>query len=279
MNASTQIDQKALWNGAVGQAWIDAQEFLDRMFRPIEELLAREVTLLGARRVLDVGCGTGATTLAVARAAGDTASAVGIDISAPMIAVAQERAASESSTAEFICADAQDHDFGATRFDLFTSRFGVMFFRDPALAFTNLRRAAMPGATTRFISFRSAAENPFMTTAERAAAPLLPNIPPRKPDGPGQFAFADPQRVQRILESGGWTQVDLGPIDVRCSFAEQHLDRYIARLGPVGMALQQADETTRTRVLETVRAAFQPFIEAQEVRFNAACWMIAARPA
>src|SRR5262245_8231605 len=124
MDASAQSDehnageQKALWNGTAGQAWIDGQEFLDRMFRPFEELLAREVSARSAQCVLDVGCGTGATTLAAARVAGSRGRAVGIDISAPMIAVAEAHAAHENSAAEFLCADAQTHDFDARRFDL-----------------------------------------------------------------------------------------------------------------------------------------------------------------
>jgi SAM-dependent methyltransferase len=275
MDASSVSDeQKALWNGPSGRAWIDGQEFLDRMFLPFEELLAREVSALKARHVLDVGCGTGATTLAVARAGAQRA--LGVDISAPMIEVAQGRAVQEKSRAEFIAADAQTHNFGGEKFDLFISRFGVMFFGDPVTAFANMRGAAQPGAAMRFIVFRSVAENPFMTTAERAAAPLLPDIPARRPDGPGQFAFADSKRVTHMLEAGGWSGIDIRPIDVRCSFAEEHLDRYLTRLGPLGQALQKVDEARRIRILPTVRAAFAPFIEQGEVRFNAACWMIGA---
>ena len=277
MDASSVSDeQRAMWNGPSGQAWIDGQEFLDRMFLPFEELLAREVTALGANHVLDVGCGTGATTLAAARAAGAKGRAIGIDISAPMIEVAQARAAREKSAARFIAADAQTHDFGSDRFDLLISRFGVMFFGDPVAAFSNLRRAARTGAATRLAVFRSVAENPFMTTAERAAAPLLPNIPARRPDGPGQFAFADAGHVQRILEASQWSDIDLRKIDVRCSFAGEHLGRYLTRLGPLGQALQQVDEATRERVLSAVRTAFAPFIEQGEVRFNAACWLVCA---
>jgi SAM-dependent methyltransferase len=275
MDASSVSDeQKAMWNGPSGRAWIDGQEFLDRMFLPFEELLAREVSALKARRVLDVGCGTGATTLAAARAGAERA--LGIDLSAPMIEVAQGRAAQENSTARFIAADAQTHDFGGEKFDLFISRFGVMFFGDPVTALANMRRAARPGAAMRFIVFRSVEENPFMTTAERAAAPLLPDIPARRPDGPGQFAFADSKRVTHILQASGWSGIDIRSIDVRCSFAEEHLDRYLTRLGPLGQALQKVEEALRTQVLSTVRAAFAPFIEQGEVRFNAACWMIRA---
>ena len=154
-------------------------------------------------RVLDVGCGTGSTTLAVARRLGAKGRCIGIDISEPMIAAARARAEREGTPASFIRADAQTHAFEPASFDMIISRFGVMFFDDSVRAFANLRRAARDDAELRFIAWRSAAENPFMTTAERAAAPLLPNLPARRPDAPGQFAFADRRRVYSILEESG----------------------------------------------------------------------------
>jgi hypothetical protein len=116
-----------------------------------------------------------------------------------------------------------------------------------------------------------------MTTAERTAAPLLPNIPPRKPNAPGQFAFADRLRIHRILEDSGWSEIDIQPIDVDCTLAESDLIFYLTRLGPLGLALRETDETTRRRVIETVRAAFDPFVHGAEVRFATACWMVGAR--
>ena len=116
-----------------------------------------------------------------------------------------------------------------------------------------------------------------MTTAERAAAPLLPGLPPRVPDAPGQFAFADSQRVRRILEESGWVGIDIQPVDVACTMPESELARYATRFGPVGRVLDDADERTRARVVETVLAAFEPFVHGAQVRYVAACWMIGAR--
>lgn len=274
---SASDEQTKLWNGPAGRAWVEAQTLLDRLFEPFEDLLAEAVSALSASRVLDVGCGTGATTLAAARRLGVHGRSIGIDISEPMIAAARVRADREGASAGFLCANAQDHAFAPADFDMMISRFGVMFFDEPVLAFANLRRAARDGAALRFIAWRSAAENPFMTTAERAAKPLLPNLPPRRPDAPGQFAFADRRRVQTILEDSGWTGIDIGPIDVACTLPEDRLVRYLTLLGPVGLALQEADERTRSQVIETVRAAFDPYVDGGEVRFTAACWMIGAR--
>jgi SAM-dependent methyltransferase len=270
-------EQAALWNGSAGLAWVAEQALLDTTFARFEELLVARVEAAGASRVLDVGCGAGATTLAIARRLGAGGACVGVDISEPLIQVARARAARETAAASFIVADAQTARFEPASFDLIVSRFGVMFFEDPVAAFVNLRRALRDGGRIDCIAFRAAAENPFMTTAERAAGTLLPNVPPRQPDAPGQFAFANRERVQRILGESGWTAIDLAPVDVPCAFPEQELVGYFTRLGPVGHALTGADEATRQRVIEKVRAAFVPFVRGSEVRFDAACWLISAR--
>jgi len=272
-------EMAALWNGASGRAWVEEQSLLDRTFEPIEALLVEAVAASAARSILDIGCGSGATTLAMARRLGVAARVTGVDISEPLLTVARERAERSASTARFIRADAQTHAFEPTSFDMMVSRFGVMFFEDPTAAFANLHRAATPAGEVRLVVFRSVHENPFMTTAERAAAPLLAKLPPRKPDAPGQFAFADPDRVRNILEASGWSQVEFTPLDVQCRFPAADLQRYFTRLGPLAQALRDTDEATRQRVVRDVRAAFEPFIIGTQVEFSAACWMISARAA
>jgi ubiquinone/menaquinone biosynthesis C-methylase UbiE len=275
---SADEDQAALWNGAAGLAWVETQDLLDGVLEPFATLLAEAAVAGGARRLLDVGCGTGGTARAVARALGADGQVIGVDISAPMIDAARARAERERlAGVGFICANAETHVFDPASFDMIISRFGVMFFDDSVRAFANLRRAARDGAELGLIAWRGPEENPFMTTAERAAAPLLPNVPPRRPGAPGQFAFADGAHVRRILEESGWAEIDIRPIDVVCTFAEEHLVRYFTRLGPLGRILQEADEPTRKRVLEAVRPAFDTYVHGDEVRFDAACWMIGAR--
>ncbi|MES5487514.1 class I SAM-dependent methyltransferase, partial [Bradyrhizobium sp. INPA03-11B] len=216
MDSASQADdeQCKLWNGAAGRAWVETREVLEGLFKPLEDLLVGAVSDAAASRVLDIGCGTGATTFAAAQALGPKGHCTGIDISQPMIAAARARAERERRPASFICADAQTHPFTPASFDMIISRLGVMFFADPVQAFANLRRAARPGAALQFIAWRSAAENPFMTTAERAAKPLLPQLPPRRADAPGQFGFADRKRVESILKDSGWDAIAVEPVDV-----------------------------------------------------------------
>ncbi|MGW6905359.1 class I SAM-dependent methyltransferase [Streptomyces sp. NPDC054940] len=273
----TDDEQAARWKGPAAHAWVAAQALLDRTLKPYEDLLLEAVPAGHEGRVLDVGCGTGGTTVAVARRLGPGGSCVGVDISEAMITAARERAEREAVPASFVCADAEDHSFEPAAFDTVISRFGVMFFNDSVRAFANLRRAVRDEAGLRFIVWRGPEENPFMTTAERAAAPLLPNLPARRPDGPGQFAFADAGMVDRILVESGWAGIDIRPVDVPCTLPEPELIGYFTRLGPVGQVLPEADEQTRARVVETVRAAFDPFVRGAEVRFTGACWLVDAR--
>jgi len=257
-----------IWNGGAGKGWVAADAALDQMFAPFNDLLADGVA---GGRVLDVGCGTGSTTAALARRG---AGCVGIDPSAPMLAAARARMVREGLSADFIQADAQTHMFAPEQFDAVISRFGVMFFADPMAAFVNLRRAVR--GRLRFAAWRAAAENPFLTMAECAAAPLLPDIMVPAPGSPGPFAFADRDRIFSILKSSGWSAITVESIDVACCFTEMELENYLAVMGPVGRALQQVDEGTRTCVMDAVRPAFDRFVRGADVHFTAACWMVSA---
>jgi SAM-dependent methyltransferase len=266
----TNDEQSKHWNGTGGRNWLELQAVVNQTLQPFADLLVKACS----GRVLDVGCGTGGTTIAVARSTG---SCVGVDISEPLIAAAREYAKQERVSANFILADAQTHTFEPASFDRVISRFGVMFFDNPAAAFANLRRAARTGAELHFIAWRSPAENPFMTTAERAAAPLLPELPPRSPDAPGPFGLADRERTLRMLKEGGWADVDIQPADVVITLPEKELVRFFTRLGPLAQFWAQANDKIRAEIIATVRPAFEPFVHGAEVRYTAACWIIRGR--
>ncbi|MBD3832794.1 MAG: class I SAM-dependent methyltransferase [Brevundimonas sp.] len=269
--------QSALWNARGGEVWVEQQQLLDRLFLPFERLLADEVAAGGARNILDIGCGAGATTLAAARRLAPDGQCTGLDISAPLITAARRRAENEGLTnAHFIAGDAQGHDFAPNSFDAVISRFGVMFFDDPTEAFANLRRAVLDGGALTFIAWRGTAENPFMVAAEQASAPYLPKLEPREPSAPGQFAFADADRVRDILEPA-WRDIDIQPLDVLCTLSADDLATYAARMGRVGQILPDLDKSTRTTVIDALKHAFQPFVADGVARFTAACWLVRAR--
>jgi len=274
----TDTSQHALWNGPAGEAWVEAQRILDQMFAPLATHLLEAIPPGDALHVLDVGCGTGAVALAIAGRLGPGGHVSGVDISAPMIALARERAQHAGLAVEFIVADAQQHAFLPGSLDRIVSRFGVMFFDDPVQAFAQLQGAATRGGVLQALVWRGPDENAFMTTAERAAAPWL-TLPARQPDGPGQFAFADRAQVERTLTAAGWEDVEILPLDVACRIDRADLGTYVTLLGPVGSALRNAplDASARSQVMDAVLQAFAPFVEGDAVTFTAACWDVRAR--
>ncbi|MEN5364786.1 class I SAM-dependent methyltransferase [Stenotrophomonas sp. TWI273] len=274
----TDTSQHALWNGPAGEAWVEAQRILDQMFAPLATHLLDAIAPGTDAQVLDVGCGTGAVALAIAGRLAPEAHVIGVDLSAPMIALARERAQRAGLAVDFIVADAQQHTFAPGRLDRIVSRFGVMFFDDPVQAFGQLQRAAKRGGVLQALAWRGTDENAFMTTAERAAAPWL-QLPPRQPGAPGQFAFADQVRVEQILSDGGWEDIELLPLDVVCRIDRADLATYVSLLGPVGSALRNGDlaADVQTHVLDAVLHAFEPFVDGDSVTFTAACWDVRAR--
>ena len=274
-NGHVAADQAARWSGPSGRAWIDNQDLLDRLYRPFEEFLVDQVEDVSGQRVLDIGCGTGSTTLAVCRAG----EAVGVDISEPMIAVARERARAEGLSAEFVCADVQTHQFAEAEFDTVVSRFGVMFFGDPVAAFRNIRLAAADDASLRMIVWRNPDPADIMSIAERATASLLPDLPPRPasvPTEPGQFAFADPARVTPILDASGWRDVTVEPLDVELGLPLDDMLRYVTTFGRVGVQMGTVDAKARAQVTDQLAEAFAALTFDSEVRYPAACWSLSA---
>ena len=178
--------QAALWNGPAGRNWVDAQALTDRVYEPFEHLLVDAVAAVSRGAVLDVGCGTGQTTAAVARRLGVDSRCTGIDISEPMIAAARARVERDGTPARFIRADAQDYAFEPASVDTIMSRFGVMFFDDPVRAFVNLRRAGTDDAALRVIVWRNAAREPVHDDgrARRGAAPAESPAAPSRRAGP-----------------------------------------------------------------------------------------------
>ena len=201
----TNDEQAKLWKGIGGQGWVEAQggprSNVQAVRRPPRRGCVRWIAETGPRRWVRHGKHD-ACVGAGGRRRGPFGRCRHLD---PMIAAARARAERERLPATFICASAEDYAFEPAAFDTVVSRFGVMFFADP-VRLSNLRHAAIAGAAPGS-SPGGGAENPA-TTAERAAAPLLPDLPARRPDAPGQFAFADGQRIRAILEDSGWADIE-----------------------------------------------------------------------
>jgi SAM-dependent methyltransferase len=268
--------QAELWNGEGGRAWVEGRELLDLIYQPVVEAIIAECPPSPGNRVLDVGCGAGAVTLAYAQRLRSGPPCVGIDFSASMIEAARARSQQEEANASFIHGDAQLYPFEEASFDLFVSRFGVMFFDDPVRAFANLRRAAKPDAKACFAVWRGPADNAFMREAELAAAPFLPAAPAPDPNAPGRFALADPDRIERVLNDSGWRRIKIRHADISCSFPLRDLDHLFTSFGAIGAAFRQLDKTSQAQLVEKVRPVFSRHIVGDEVHFIAGCWIVLA---
>src|SRR5262245_25378383 len=196
------IDQQRAWNGDEGDYWAAHPEYFDRSVAEYHQRLLATASIERGDRVLDIGCGTGQTTRDAARAASD-GSAVGVDLSSPMLAYARQQAVAEGVTnASFLQADAQVHPFDPGVFDLAISRTGAMFFGDRLAAFTNIGRALGRGGRLVLVAWQGLAANEWMRAIGGAlAAGRERPAPP--PDAPGPFALSDPERVRAVLLSAG----------------------------------------------------------------------------
>ena len=266
------------WNEAQGRTWALLHERLDRQIAPIGLAAMAKAGFRAGEAVLDVGCGCGETTLEIAGRVAP-GQVVGADVSALLLEEARKAGAGRANV-EFIEADAQTHRFAPGRFDVLFSRFGVMFFDDPARAFANLRGALKPGGRLAFCCWRQPDENEWMSLPYRAAAPLLPPLPPSEPGAPGPFAFADRARVAAILGEAGFVEVSIEPLDLNIG-ADSREDSVTMslRIGPLGSALRQlqASDELKRACEAALRAALEPHVKDGVVRLPAATWIVSAR--
>ena len=270
--------QIAYWNASAGETWAALQARLDRQIEPLGAQAMRALAPRDGEAIVDIGCGCGQTTLALAGAVGAGGRVTGVDISRPMLDVARARiAAAGVGNARVLEADAQVHAFETGALDAAFSRFGVMFFNDPPAAFANIRRGLRAGGRLAFVCWRPLGENPWMAAPMLAALPILGPLPPPDPVAPGPFAFADSARVRTILSSAGFADIDIAPFDAPVSGGD--LEQTIAtslRVGPLGALLRDQPDKARS-VMDALRAALSKFETPQGVVMASGTWIVQAR--
>ena len=274
-------DQVAYWNGENGDKWARLQGRLDALFAPITAAAVAAAAARHGDHALDVGCGCGDTVVALAEAVGPLGRVTGVDISAPMLAVAAGRLAARALTQSAVIeADASAYPFVPTSVDLAFSRFGVMFFDAPAEAFTNIHRALKPGGRLFFACWRPFKGNAWFHAPYKAAAPHLPEQDKPDPEAPGPFSLADPERVRRVLGVAGFREIEVEPFDAlltfgRCGEIEDAL-RFLVQIGPVARSLATGTDLQRAAALDAIRAALRSADGPEGVRLGAQCWFVSA---
>jgi SAM-dependent methyltransferase len=263
------------WDGKEGAFFAAHAERVDeslaRSHRPFLEAAAVQAD----ERVLDVGCGTGETTRDCARAAVN-GSALGVDLSSQMLALARQTATAEGLTnIEFRHADAQIHPFSTDGFDVVVSRLGSMFFGDPVAAFTNLSRALRPGGRLTLLTWQGFAENEWLTEFRRSMADGR-DIPAPPSDAPSPFALSDPKRVSAILDAAGFTDIAFEGLQEPMCFGSTTDDAFDFVSEQLGWMLEDLDDDGRSRALDALRTSIAAHTEDGGVFYKSATWIIQA---
>jgi SAM-dependent methyltransferase len=279
--AEINAEQRAYWNEQAGPAWVSLQERMDVQIRGHGERALAALAARAGERVLDVGCGCGDTTLTIAGAVGATGRVLGLDISAPMLARAQERAAAARlAHVDFQLADAQTHALPEGTFDALFSRFGVMFFESPTKAFANLARALRPGGRVVFACWQPPAANPWVSVPLGALASVVPLPPPPPPGAPGPFAFGETERVRGILGDAGLSEIQFRDEQLPMTFADvDEAAGFLTEMGPASRAVREAGggEPLREKAQAAIRGAIAPYAKGRRVELPSAIWVVSAR--
>ncbi|MGD1935435.1 MAG: class I SAM-dependent methyltransferase [Candidatus Phaeomarinobacter sp.] len=271
-------DQKEFWNGAGGSSWVSGQEEMDRFLSPFTEQLMKHAVPVTGERVLDIGCGTGDTSLLAAKDVGASGSVHGVDISEPMLDLARTRASNAGAAqATFALADAQSEALGDAA-DLVISRFGVMFFEEPVTAFQNIHAHAKPGGRMVFVCWQPVRENEWVHIGLGIAKNHVEFPPPPDPHAPGPFAFADIDRTLGILGDAGWTTASAEPFSAKLnqgSSPRAGAESLMLR-GPISRVMMDRTDAEKEAVLSDLADAMESKVVDEKVMLGAGVWIVSA---
>jgi SAM-dependent methyltransferase len=276
MSTAANADQQEYWNTVAGPRWVGLAGFVEKRVQKVNDLLLARSAVAPGEKVIEVGCGTGAATVPLAEAVGDT-------ISEPMLAAARERISQSAlSNITLLRADAQVHAFEPNRFDLIASRFGVMFFADPVAAFRNLLGAARPGGRLCFACWAALAENRHWLIPYEVALRHLGPPAPKPPHAPGPLAFSDPEYVRSVLERAGYRDVEIRretPEIIGASPQEEAAHACI--MGPSGRLIEEKKPQERVRELikQEMTKAFVAYAKGGDMVLPSTIFLVAARRA
>jgi len=275
---SANADQIAYWNGPGGAQWLARHDRMEPQLAPLGLTAIDAAAPKPGERVIDIGCGTGPTSLRIADLVGERGEVLGVDVSEPLVEAARRNAAGRPNV-QFLLGDASQHSLGSG-FDLLFSRFGVMFFADPVAAFRHLRAALKPGGRLAFVCWRPFKENGWAFQPFMAAVPHLPPIERPAPNAPGPFAFGEDARVKSILNEAGFDDVAIRPFD-HVMEAGRNVDDatlFASDTGPISRVLNDASPEQRQAAVGAIRRMFEKRVaEGKGFALPAACWIVTAR--
>lgn len=284
-NDGPNADQIKFWNGPGGEQWAINQENMDANLKPFADAAVALADAKPGEQALDIGCGCGDTTLVLADKVGLEGRAIGLDISGPMIARANERAAAVETMGlpcpGFILGDASSYTFKPGQTDLLFSRFGVMFFSDPAAAFANMRTALRSGGRTAFICWQPMALNDFFMVPTAAALTVLPTPEAPPANAPGPFAFGDKDRLNRVLTDAGFSRISIDSLEIDMEVGGgkgiEAAGHELTRTGPLARMVVDLSEDLRERVTDAVIQALKAHESGGKVSLGSRTWLVSAK--
>lgn len=265
------------WNNEGGQRWVTYIDRLEVLAGAFTDALIAKAMPQPKERVLDIGCGGGPTSAALAEAVGVEGYVLGADISELILNVARSRFDAVENL-EFKTADAGVYAFDASSFDIVTSRFGVMFFPNPEAAFKNIIKALKANGRLHMVCWRGIEENPWLGTPSSAAFEILPRPERAEPGSPGPFAFSDPDHVRTILQNAGFKDIVFDKVDrdLNLGSVDGALET-LCNLGPAAAALREAPEQDKALAIEALRKVVSAHETEEGVVMAGAAWLVSAR--
>lgn len=282
----TQTGTEALkgedWAGEMGARWLASLDRFEGMIAPIGAALLTQADYRPGERVLDLGCGGGATTLAIAEAVGAQGAALGLDVAPMLVAKAQERAAAAGSSARFVCADAATATLDEPPFDRLFSRFGSMFFAEPVPAFANIKAKLKPGARIDLAVWANPRDNLWMMEVMGVVRQHI-EIPPATPRAPGPFAFEDLTYLEEVLTGAGFSGMEVTPCEGRQPVGgpgaspREAVDFVLSSMA-VGRVLDEAGTVIRDAARADLIELFtQRHVAGEGVTMGCKAWLVKAQ--
>jgi SAM-dependent methyltransferase len=281
MNKIANSEMSEYWNGNGGKRWISFQGRIDASLISFGQKAMDAVKITTGERVLDIGCGCGDTSFEIALKVGLGGYVEGVDISNVILERARTRAVSQVQfNINFECADAQSYNFEPIIYDVAYSRFGVMFFNDPAVAFANIRQALKPGGRIAFICWQPINANQWVNLPLDVAANHISLPPPIHPEDPGPFSFGDVNRIERILTEAGFVNLSIEHFNTMFNVGTnlEEAITFLMNIGPASAAIEasEVDDNTRLKIINELRNKIIPYKTSYGVELGAAAWIVTA---
>ena len=275
------IKQKQFWSGAGGDVWVDKQREMDIMLNPLGERVIQGLDLKEETKILDIGCGCGATTLEIAKIV-NQGEVIGVDISEPMLERATQTASDMALTnISYQVKDVQVDEMPNKYFDIAFSRFGVMFFEDPFEAFNNINHSLKDDGQLSFVCWQHASLNPWQSLSIQVIKEFL-DLPAPPPKSPGPFAFEDKSYIEEILNASGFRDIEIKDnqediVMFSGKSIREACEDYLTINPVVTEMLKNSPTELREEILEALIGKFSDFHNNDGLLFPSATWIVTAK--